>query len=107
MKWEDLYQHKFITELSVKTKELNFFRSRLRLETILKVIEVERNSITTKLGAIKAFDPSNSLKRGFSLVYSINGDLIKSVHGVKKRDNLKIAVTDGRIISTVKNIEGD
>ena len=73
----------------------------------MKLIDRERNTLKAKLAAIKAVDPVNSLKRGFSLVYSIDGDLIKSVKRIKKHDNLKITVTDGRIITTVNDIEED
>jgi exodeoxyribonuclease VII large subunit len=107
MKWRGLYRRKFQSELAANIKELAYFQSRLKLETILKVIEGERNSITTKLATIKAIDPANSLKRGFSLVYGIDGDLVKSIEGVKKHDNLKITIADGRIITTVNDIEGD
>jgi len=107
IKWRDLYRRKFRTEISAHIKEIDYFLSRFRLETIMKLIDRERNTLKAKLAAIKAVDPVNSLKRGFSLVYSIDGDLIKSVKRIKKHDNLKITVTDGRIITTVNDIEED
>jgi exonuclease VII large subunit len=106
-KWTNLYRRRFETELAVRVKEISFFRSRLNLGTILKVLERERRAISAKLSTVRAFDPANSLKRGFSLVYNNQGDLIKSVALVKKRDNLNITVTDGHIITTVNDIEGD
>ena len=107
IKYRDLYRRKFRTEINAHIKEMDHFLSRFRFETIIKLIDRERDTLKAKLSAIKAVDPVNSLKRGFSLVYGSDGDLIKSVKRVKKHENLKITVTDGRIITTVNDIEGD
>ena len=107
IKYRDLYLRKFKTEINAHIKEIDHFLSRFRLETIMNLIHRERNTLKTKLAVIKAVDPVHSLKRGFSLVYGSDGDLVKSVKRVTKRDNLKITVTDGRIITTVNDIEGD
>jgi exodeoxyribonuclease VII large subunit len=106
-RWTTLYRRRFQTDLAVRVKEISFFRSQLNLGTILKLIEKERSAVSSKMAIIRVVDPANSLKRGFSLVYSSQGDLIKSVTKVKKRDNLNITVTDGRIISTVNDIKED
>ena len=61
----------------------------------------------SKMAAIRAADPVTSLKRGFSLVYKTNDQLVKSIDAVTKGESLKTRVKDGLIISTVKQTEGN
>ena len=49
--------------------------------------------------------PVTSLKRGFSLVYTDGGELVKSLSQIQVADTLKTEVSDGRIISTVNKTE--
>ena len=58
-----------------------------------------------KLAAVKASDPLTSLKRGFSLVYKKDNQLVKSIKAVVKGELLYTKVQDGSITSTVKQTE--
>ena len=58
-----------------------------------------------KMAAIRAVDPVTSLKRGFSLVYKEDNQLVKSINAVSAGESLKTKVQDGLITSTVEQIE--
>ena len=62
-------------------------------------------ALKNKLAAIKASDPVTSLRRGFSLVYRSDNQLVKSVKDVSQGVLLKTKVQDGMIVSTVKQTE--
>ena len=77
-----------------------------KIERFRQIIEREQNQLQNKLAAIKASDPVTSLKRGFSLVYKKDNQLVKSVKAVSQGELLKTKVQDGLITSTVKQTEG-
>jgi len=52
---------------------------------------------------IELLDPNNVMKRGYSIT-SINGRVLKKLNEVKDGDVLKTMISDGNIISTIKQI---
>ena len=76
-----------------------------KIERFRQIIEREQNQLQNKLAAIKASDPMTSLKRGFSLVYKKDNQLVKSVKAVSQGELLKTKVQDGLITSTVNQTE--
>jgi exonuclease VII large subunit len=46
-------------------------------------------------------DPAASLKRGFALIYTTDGRLVKKISQVQPAAELNIEVSDGRIVGTV------
>jgi len=67
------------TELGIRTENFSYLKNRFKIEAVLSRIENERRLIRNKLATLKAFDPQTSLKRGFSLMYKEDGELLKSV----------------------------
>jgi exonuclease VII large subunit len=72
---------------------------------VLKRIGAEQRALAAKFGTIKAYDPANSLKRGFALVYDQTGALIKTVKDARAGQPIKTTFHDGSIISTVEPAE--
>jgi exodeoxyribonuclease VII large subunit len=92
--------------LSASWNTLQGFRGRFRRDRFMVAVAQERRHIKAKGSVLRAADPRNSLKRGFSLVYGRRGRLVKSVKDVKKGETIRIQVKDGRIISSVDATEG-
>lgn len=54
---------------------------------------------------LKAYNPTNVLEKGYSIVQDLKDNVIKSVNEVNIEDTLKIKLKDGKIHVSVKNIE--
>ena len=96
-----------LNKISIQNLDLNGRIIRFQIDRILQIIDRERNQLNSKLAAIRAADPVTSLKRGFSLVYKANDQLVKSIDAVAEGESLKTRVQDGLIISTVNETEGN
>ena len=94
-----------LNEIKIQNHDMTGRINRFQLDRILQVIDRERNQLKNKMAVIRAADPMTSLKRGFSLVYKANDQLVKSIDAVSAGESLKTRVQDGLIISTVKQTE--
>ena len=74
---------------------------------MITYLDNEKTKLSNKAATLRAADPKTSLKRGFSLVYSDSGDLVKSLSQVRVTDTLSTEVSDGRIFSTVDKTKGN
>jgi exodeoxyribonuclease VII large subunit len=91
-----------LNEIKIQKRDLLGRVNRFQYERFQQIIEQERNQLQNKLAAVKASDPETSLKRGFSLVYKADKQLVKSIKAVSTGELLKTKVQDGMITSTVK-----
>lgn len=80
-------------------------RERFKREKILQRVTFEHKSLEEKMATIRASDPQNALKRGFSLVYQEDGSLVRSVNNVHQHSKLHTHLADGIIISEVMSKE--
>jgi exodeoxyribonuclease VII large subunit len=94
-----------MNEIKAQSRDLSGRKNRFQFERFRQIIEREQNQLQNKLAAIKASDPVTSLKRGFSLVYKTDNQLVKSVKAVSSGELLKTKVQDGLITSTVNETE--
>ena len=84
---------------------MSHLSGRFRLESVFVYLGNDKTKLSNKAATLRAADPVTSLKRGFSLVYTDGGDLVKSLSQIQVADTLKTKVSDGRIVSTVNKIE--
>lgn len=98
-------KRKFNAGFNVRMQSIVYLKNRFRIEMVLFRIENERRLIENKLVTLRAVDPETSLKRGFSLVYKENGDLIKSIAQVDLDEVLRTDLSDGQVSSTVNSIK--
>jgi exodeoxyribonuclease VII large subunit len=103
--WKGVLTRKVTADFNTRYREIDYLKNRFRKEAILTRIENERKSLNNKSATLKASDPGTSLKRGFSLVYSEGGGLIKSVAEINQNDVLRTKMSDGQVTSTVNDIE--
>ena len=78
---------------------------RTRLEALsgsfVKQTASEINEVKVRLDAL---NPGNVLKRGYSYVCDGDGKAIESVKAVNKGDNVSIVLSDGTLLSEIKDI---
>lgn len=103
--WQQRFRQKFRILIDLRRQQVIQISRRFKLETILNHIGNEKIKLENKAATLRATDPITSLKRGFSLVYAENGDLVKSISQIRTADRLKTKVSDGNIISTVDKTE--
>ena len=60
-----------------------------------------RTSLNDKMATLKAIDPQTVLKRGFALVYSQQGTLVRSIADVAEKQLIQTRLADGSLISEV------
>ncbi len=83
---------------------LELIMNRFRRGRFIARLAEEKQLLTVKGSLLRAADPARSLKRGYSLVYSRRGLLIKSLGDVRKGESLRTRVRDGVIVSTVDSL---
>ncbi len=66
-----------------------------------RALELSHTQIESIALLVKALDPMRIIERGFSVIYSSEGLVIRSIDNVKKGESIKISVADGEISSTV------
>jgi exodeoxyribonuclease VII large subunit len=64
-------------------------------------LEARENKIENLSSLLQALGPGSILKRGFSVTYGADGEIVKSTQDVEAGDKLKTEVADGMIESTV------
>jgi len=94
-----------LNEIKIHKGEFSGRINRFQITRILQMIDRERDQLRNKMATIRAADPLTSLKRGFSLVYKADNQLVKSINAVTEGESLKTKVQDGLITSTVEKIE--
>ena len=82
---------------------------RLALETgIRKRTEESRARLTLLLERLKAMNPMDVLNRGYTLVYSETGQLVKTAAEAEEQERLQIRFADGRVrVSRREQKDGD
>ena len=103
--WQNRYLQRFKDGIRLRWLQLGHYRRRFRLETFITMIGTEKAKLEAMAATLRVADPITSLKRGFSLVYAGDGNLVKSIAQVQAADNIRTEVGDGRIISTVNRTE--
>ena len=68
---------------------------------IVKQTSSEINEVKVRLDAL---NPHNVLNRGYSYVCDKRGKAIESARSVKKGDNVSIVLSDGKLLSEIKDI---
>jgi len=88
------------------TEYLNNLTEKLQEHVFDKV-----GNITTKLNygikQLNAYNPENIVNKGYSIVYNIDGKVIKSIKTVKKDDEINVKISDGTINSIVNKLKSN
>lgn len=71
---------------------------------LLDRIEISRLRCSALMDTLSHLNPQNVMKRGFAAVTDADGRFIKNISDVKKGDIINTIISDGKIISEVKDI---
>jgi exodeoxyribonuclease VII large subunit len=82
--------------------QLKQFQNLIKIRTI-ETIRVEKKNLNLIQEKLRLVDPQNILKRGYSLTM-MNGKILKSTQLVKEGDLLETLLSDGTVVSKVKQI---
>ncbi len=77
---------------------------RFRPSLVLQRLEREGRALAQALRALRAADPAAALARGFSLVYTAKGELVRSVDDLGTGQSTLTRLSDGHVESVVKKI---
>ncbi|MCP9786770.1 exodeoxyribonuclease VII large subunit, partial [Cyanobium sp. N5-Cardenillas] len=93
------------SSLSINERELSWLQGRLSEDVIFRSIKREREALYSKELAITNASPATTLARGYSIIYSKSGDIVKSCSQVRISESLKTELCDGVIFSQVSSVE--
>ena len=79
-------------------------RRRFRPVLALRHVEAERAALGQRLRALRAADPDAALARGFSLTYTADGELVRSVDDLRAGQATLTRLADGQLESVVRKI---
>lgn len=100
-------------------KELEYYNPANRITTLKKNLENLKKSLDEKIVSIfkynkqlldfkrqslEIINPNSILDRGYSIIYNDKNEIVKDIKTVNVGDSLKLKVSNGEIISDVKEI---
>ncbi|WHX99243.1 exodeoxyribonuclease VII large subunit [Neobacillus sp. DY30] len=93
-------------KVALRESEVRFERSKKDIQRAMRQILLKKQTDFERiLATLQALSPLKIMERGFSLVYSEDNVLIKSVKQVKENEPLQIQLTDGSLLCNVQNIK--
>lgn len=101
---QKIQSHHPKARLQLSTEKLKMLKYKLNYQ--FKTLLNERSqSFLNQVATLEALNPLKILQRGFSLAYTDDGTLIKSVENHREGDQMKVQVIDGHIYCTINDIE--
>jgi exodeoxyribonuclease VII large subunit len=93
-------------KVALRDAEIRFERSKKDIQRAMGQIFLKKQTeFDRMLATLQALSPLKIMERGYSLVYSEDNVLIKSIKQVKENDPLQIQLTDGSLLCNVQNIK--
>lgn len=78
-------------------RDLNYLLEKTLSREMKKLVVIEHR--------LKLLDPSNSLDKGYGIIYNKNGKVVRTIDEVKPNDEVNILMKDGTIKTIVLNVE--
>jgi exodeoxyribonuclease VII large subunit len=92
--------------IALREAESRFDRSQKDIGRAMVQIFLKKQTEFEKvISTLQALSPLKIMERGYSLVYSEENVLIKSIKQVKENEPLQIQLTDGSLLCNVQNIK--
>ena len=102
---EKRLQRKMLDELVISSKDQHDRMQKQLNKAMVHILAAKQKDFSHKVATLEALSPLKIMDRGYSLVYSAEENLIKSVKQINKNDVVKIKVSDGTINCQVTDIE--
>lgn len=90
--------------LEQKRKNLQLLQNRL-VSAESRIVEQKNRSFVSLTSKLDAMSPLKVLTRGYAMVQTGGGEVLKSVKQVQPGDNMKVTFSDGSVIATVTEKE--
>jgi len=74
--------------------------------SMAQILTTKKNDFNRVLSTLQALSPLKIKERGYSLAYSEDNRLVKSVKQVSVNEQVQIQLTDGSLFCKVENIKG-
>ncbi|MEH7302671.1 exodeoxyribonuclease VII large subunit [Neobacillus drentensis] len=74
--------------------------------SMMQILTTKKNDFNRVLSTLQALSPLKIMERGYSLAYSEDNRLVKSVKQVSVDEQVQIQLTDGSLFCKVENIKG-
>ncbi|EKN69881.1 exodeoxyribonuclease VII large subunit [Neobacillus bataviensis LMG 21833] len=86
--------------------KINFDRTQKDMKrSMLQILSKKQTDFERILSTLQALSPLKIMERGYSLAYSEDNRLLKSVKQVKENEQVQIQLTDGSLFCKVENIK--
>ncbi|OMP67713.1 exodeoxyribonuclease VII large subunit [Domibacillus epiphyticus] len=92
--------------IQVERSQLEQLNRRLRFSAE-SAVDDKKVRFQNSISMLHALSPLKVMERGYSLTYSENDTLIKSVKDVKKGDQIRVRLADGTLCTDVQLIRGN
>jgi exodeoxyribonuclease VII large subunit len=96
---------KLAAELNEKKTRLALLRQK-QISTVKDVVNAKDEKLKISMASLDALSPLSVLKRGFSIVETEAGEILRDARRTNTSDKLKIRLANGRIEAEVLKIEG-
>ena len=73
-------------------------------EKIVSIFKYNKQLLDFKRQSLEIINPNSILDRGYSIIYNDKNEIVKDIKTVNVGDSLKLKVSNGKIISDVKEI---
>lgn len=73
-------------------------------EKIVSIFKYNKQLLDFKRQTLEIINPNSILDRGYSIIYNDKNEIVKDIKTVNVGDSLKLKVSNGEIISDVKEI---
>lgn len=92
--------------VALRDAESRFDRSHKDIQRAMQqILQKKRTDFKRVISTLQALSPLKIMERGYSLVYSEDKKLIKSIKQVKENEPIQIQLTDGSLLCNVQNIK--
>lgn len=94
-----------IKKIELYNQKLTYIKSNHILTNPTILYKDKKKDLGILIDKLELVSPVHVLKRGYSITYDKDNNVIKSISKVKKNDDIKINLSDGKIITKVVSIE--
>lgn len=102
--WEHAIHASFQNKIEVIKKEIQRKEHVLNL-LIQRNLKFSHERLSHLRNSLQSLDPKNVLNRGYSILFAEKDhSVITSVHTIKKDEDLRIVLSDGQVLTTIKDI---
>ena len=87
------------------TQKISYIKTNRILTNPSLLYKDKVKDLTTLLEKLELVSPIHVLKRGYSITYDKNNKVLKSISKIKKDDEIKVNLSDGKLITKVLSVE--